>query len=206
MGDTRKIVREGYDLAADAYLAARPADGGDVALLRALITRLRSGDAVLDAGCGAGVPVMRHLAEAGLATVGLDFSPAQLALACENVPGAPLVRGDLAALPYAERSFAAAVSFYAVIHVPRADHRAVFGEIRRVLRPGGLALLCLGANDLPEDHDRESWLGEPMFWSHFDAETNLRLLSSAGFEVLHDEIVPDPMGHGAHLFALVRRA
>jgi hypothetical protein len=44
-----------------------------------------------------------------------------------------------------------------------------------------------------------------MYWSHFDADTNLRLLRDAGFEIVHDEIVPDPMGHGAHLFALVRR-
>jgi len=27
-----------------------------------------------------------------------------------------------------------------------------------------------------------------------------------GFEILRHEIVPDPMSHGRHLFALVRRA
>ena len=91
----------------------------------------------------------------------------------------------------------------AVIHVPRSEHRAVFGEFRRVLVPGGVALLCLGAGDVAEDHDPESWLGAPMFWSHFDAETNLEMLRDFGFDVIRHELVDDPMDHGRHLFALV---
>ena len=68
---------------------------------------------------------------------------------------------------------------------------------------GGVALLCLGAGDVAEDHDPESWLGAPMFWSHFDAETNLEMLRDSGFDVIRDELVNDPMDHGRHLFALV---
>jgi hypothetical protein len=71
-----------------------------------------------------------------------------------------------------------------VIQVPRSDRRTVFGEFARVLRSGGVALLCLGAGDLPEDHDPESWLGTPMFRSHFDAQTNLQLLRDEGFEII----------------------
>jgi hypothetical protein len=55
----------------------------------------------------------------------------------------------------------------------------------------------------PEDDDTESWLGTHMFWSHFDADTNLEMLRASGFEVVLDEIVADPMDHGRHLFALV---
>lgn len=112
---------------------------------------------VVDAGCGAGVPVTRHLVAAGFATVGLDFSVAQLELARGLVPGADPVHGDLAGLPFPDSSFDAVVSYYAIIHVPRSEHAAVFAEVWRVLRPGGLALLCVGASDLPEDHDPESW-------------------------------------------------
>jgi len=198
----RDVVRRGYDAIADRYLAARTS-GEDVALLRELIRRLRAGDAVLDAGCGAGVPVMRDLADAGMAVVGIDLSSTQLELACSRVRGARLAQADLAALPFGDGSFDGLVSFYAVIHVPRAHHRSVFAEFRRVLRPGGVALLCLGARDLPGDDDTDSWLGTHMFWSHFDAETNLDMLRAEGFDVLLDRIVPDPMDHGQHLFALV---
>lgn len=202
VGDRRDVVRRGYDEIADRYLAARTA-GGDVALLMELIARLRPGDAVLDAGCGAGVPVMRELTDAGMPVVGVDLSGVQLELARSRVPGAGLAQADLVTLPFADRSFAGLVSFYAVIHVPRAYHSSVFTEFRRVLRRGGVALLCLGARDLPEDDDADSWLGTHMFWSHFGAETNLAMLRAADFDVLRDEIVADPMDHGHHLFALV---
>ncbi len=202
----RAVVRHGYDVVAESYLAERPGDGADVALLDELLQRLPHRARVLDAGCGAGVPVTAKLAGAGLVIVGLDFSIRQLELARARVPEAELVQGDLASLPFPTASFDGLVSYYAIIHVPRVDHALVFAEVHRVLRPGGWALLCLGAGDVPEDHDPESWLGAPMYWSHFDAETNRALLRAASLEIVVDRVIPDPMGHRGHLFALVRPA
>jgi ubiquinone/menaquinone biosynthesis C-methylase UbiE len=200
----RRLVRDGYDTIAQQYLAAR-SEGGGVALLPELMSRLDAGDTVLDAGCGAGVPVMTRLVDSGINVVGLDLSAAQLRLARSLVTGVALVHADLSVLPFRDQNFGGLVSYYAVIHVPRTDHRAVFSEFARVLRPGGVALLCLGAGDLPEDHDPESWLGAPMFWSHFDAKTNLEMLRDQGFDILRHDLVADPMDHGHHLFAVVSR-
>jgi ubiquinone/menaquinone biosynthesis C-methylase UbiE len=196
-------VRAGYDRIAERYLAARTT-GEDIAALRELISRLRRGDRVLDAGCGAGDPISRRLVAAGFDVVGLDFSRAQLGLARSGVQGLHLAQGDLVALPFAATSFSAVVSYYAVIHVPRSLHAAVFAEAHRVLRRRGLALLCLGFGDVREDHDEESWLGVPMYWSHFDGDTNLALLGAVGFDILWHAAVADPMGHGRHLFVLCR--
>lgn len=201
----RGVVRDGYDEVATRYLADRPTDGGDIAALAELVERLVPRSRVLDAVCGAGVPITRQLVAAGLTTVGLDFSIKQLELAGGLVPEADPVQGDLASLPFPAASFDAVVSYYAIIHVPRADHAAVFAEVRRVLRPGGWSLLCVGAGDLPEDHDPESWLGAPMYWSHFDAPTNRGLIRDAGLEIVSDREIPDPMGHRGHLFVLARR-
>jgi ubiquinone/menaquinone biosynthesis C-methylase UbiE len=198
----REVVRRGYDEIADRYLAARTT-GGDLALLPELVGRLSAGDAVLDAGCGAGVPVMTQLVDADLEVTGIDLSSTQVRLARSHSPGAHLAQADLVALPFGDCSFDGLVSYYAVIHVPRSEHREIFDEFRRVLVPGGVALLCLGARDLVEDHDPESWLGAPMFWSHFDTETNLEMLQAAGFDIIRHELVNDPMNHGRHLFALV---
>ncbi len=170
-----------------------------------LVARLSPGSLVLDAGCGAGVPVAARLVDHGFATIGLDLSLRQLRLGNEQVRGWRTVQGDLSELPFPAAAFDAVVSFYAVIHVPRALHPAIFEEVHRVLRPGGWALLCLGAADLPEDDDPASWLGTRMYWSHYDATTNLRLLREAGFVLDDDHEVPDPMGHRGHLFARVRR-
>jgi ubiquinone/menaquinone biosynthesis C-methylase UbiE len=150
MDDARhEVVRRGYDEIADRYLATR-ATGGDLELLPELAGRLSSGDAVLDAGCGAGVPVTTQLVDADLEVVGIDLSSAQVRLAGSHNPGAHIAQADLVALPFGDRSFEGLVSYYAVIHVPRSEHRAVFDEFRRVLVTGGVALLCLGAGDVAE--------------------------------------------------------
>ena len=159
MRGPKEIVRAGYDQAAQSYLAARPADGGDVALLAELRARVPGGSPVLDAGCGAGMPVTDALGSMGLRTVGLDFSRGQRTLARRRHLGATWVRGDLAALPFADGSFAGVVSDYAIIHVPGDEHATVVREVSRVLRPGGWALLCLGLGDMPHDDDPRKLVG-----------------------------------------------
>ena len=199
-------MRDGYDTIGEQYLHDRPDDGHDVALLDDLVGRLAAADLVLDAGCGAGVPVASHLTDASLAVVGLDLSRRQLTRARELRAVRHVTQADLAALPFRDETFAAVVSYYAVIHVPRTDHHRVHTEMHRVVRAGGFALLCLGASDLPEDHDPESWLGAPMYWSHFDATTNLSMLEAAGFRIVWHRLIADPMAHGHHLFVLATRS
>lgn len=205
-GPEKKVVREGYDRVATSYLRARPHDGEDVALLAEVLHDLPSHSRVLDAGCGSGIPVARRLLEGGHDVVGLDFSSAQLSLARSRLATCQLVQGDLTNLPLSNGSFDAVVSYYAIIHVPREEHEALFREIHRVLRRDGRALLCLGWGDLPEDRDPDSWLGVPMFWSHFDEKANLALLSKVGFTPQWSTQVADPMGHASHQFVLsIRR-
>jgi len=200
----KDIVRAGYDAIAAEYTASRQADSEDVRLLSELTRRLPKGSAVLDAGCGSGVPVTRILAQSFDVT-GVDFSEAQIALARRNVPQARFLCGDITRLDFADASFDAVVSYYAIIHIPRENHRALLSDFCRFIKPGGWALLCLGANDLPDDV--EDFMGAPMYWSHYDADTNLRMLAEAGFSIVWHKIVPDSLDDdgGAHLFALAHK-
>jgi len=202
--DKREIVRRGYDRAGARYHATRPVDGRDMGLLPELDHRIRPGARILDVGCGTGVPVARELADLGHEVVGVDLSMVQLGLANSHVPRLRGVAAEMTALPIGTSVCDALVSYYAVIHVPRDDHGAVFREFRRVLRPEGNALLCIGTDDNPEDHDTDSWLGTPMYWSHFDAETTIAIITGAGWRVDASWPVPDPMGHGTHRFVLAR--
>ncbi len=205
-GPEKRLVREGYDRIARSYLEGRPHDGEDIALLAEALNDLPSHSRVLDAGCGAGVPVASQLLEARHDVTGLDFSLGQLSLAQANLARCQLVQGDLTNLPFSSGSFDAVVSYYAIIHVPRQEHEALFAEIHRVLRHDGRAMLCLGWGDLPEDRDPDSWLGVPMFWSHFNEKANLALLSKVGFIPQWSKQVADPMGHASHQFVLsIRR-
>ena len=141
---------------------------------------LPDGAAVLDLGCGAGVPVTRWLAERFVVT-GVDLSARQIALARQQVPGATFQQADMTLLDFPAGSFAAVVSFYAIIHVPRTAQAALLGRIARWLQPGGRFLATWAVSDWEgSDPDWEGW-GAPMWWSHYDGDTNLALLQAAGF-------------------------
>ena len=198
--DPKAQVRESFNRIAAAYLSSRRRDSPDVALLDDLVVRLPARARVLDAGCGAGVPIAQQLA-ARVEVVGVDFAEVQLGLARRHVPTALWVCADLVALPFADRSFDAVCSYYAIIHIPREQHAGVLGDVARVLRSEGLALLCLGAADLPAW--TEQYHDAPMYWSHYDAPTSLSLVQTAGLSLLWHRSVAD--GSGSHLFVLARR-
>jgi ubiquinone/menaquinone biosynthesis C-methylase UbiE len=105
---------------------------------------LRPGQAVLEVGCGPGTD-LRELAEGVTATgsvIGLDVRPALVEEARARVADLPWVAvrvGDALALPLPEASVDRARADRMVQHVERP--LGLFAELRRVLRPGGLAVL-----------------------------------------------------------------
>lgn len=83
----------------------------------------------------------------------------------------------------------------------------VFRSIGQWLRPGGYLLATTGRRDVPGVVDTD-WLGAPMFFSSFDAETNLRLLGEAGLDVLEHEVIcqdEGEQGEACFLWVLARR-
>jgi ubiquinone/menaquinone biosynthesis C-methylase UbiE len=201
--DSQNIVRAGYNAIATEYLATRTEDSEDVQLLQELVQRLPRGAKVLDAGCGAGVPVTKFLSRFFEVT-GVDFAEAQIQLARQLVPQAQFVCQDMTELAFPDQSFDAICSYYAIIHIPRQEHHRLFLNLHRLLRPSGLALLCLGASDLADDID-ENYLGARMYWSHYDADTNIEMLHGCGFNVIGSKIVADSTDPGsAHLFVLAQ--
>jgi cyclopropane fatty-acyl-phospholipid synthase-like methyltransferase len=183
MDDSKKIVSQGYDRIGRKYLEniSRMDPAVRMKYLRLLEERLEPGAEVLELGCGAGTPMTSYLASRFKVT-GVDLSTGQLALARQNAPAAHLVRGDMARSGFASGRFDAVTAFYAITHVPRLQHPEVFAEIHRLLRPGGWLVATLGSGD-SSDCIEPDWLGAPMFFSHYDGETNLKLVAEAGFTI-----------------------
>lgn len=202
--DFKKTVKDGYNAIAEHYLAERRRDSADVRLLGELMERLPGNAQVLDAGCGAGVPVGRMLSERFDVT-GVDFSEAQIELARQHVPNAKFICQDMTRLNFEAERFDGITSFYAIIHIPREEHRTRLINFYRMLKPGGVALLCLGAEHLIDDVD-ENYLGTRMYWSHFDSETYISILKDSGFQIIWSMIVTDESCEGAgHLFVLAQK-
>lgn len=184
----KRLVESGYDLVAERYLATKTADDPlALSALEEMARDLRPGAPVLDLGCGAGVPATRWLAESGFAVTGVDISERQLDLARKLVPTATFLKADMTELDFEPEALDAVVAFHSIIHVPREEHPALLAKIHRWLRPGGFFLTTLTVTDYEgEDEDWEGW-GAAMRWSHYDAETNEKMLREAGFDVIYAE-------------------
>jgi SAM-dependent methyltransferase len=182
--DPKRIVADGYDRVAERYFAwsdARPSPTRLAWLERA--QQLIPPDAdVLDLGCGAGVPMTRGLATAGRRVTGVDLSTRQLAMARANVTGATFVQADMTTLDLPAASLDAVVAFYSLTHVPVAEMPDLLAAIHRWLRPGGVLIGSMGAEEAPDEVEAD-WLGVPMFFGHHGAKRNRALVRAAGFEL-----------------------
>jgi trans-aconitate methyltransferase len=159
---------------------------------------------VLDLGCGTGVPVSRALA-ARYRVTGVDGSARSIALARQNVPDASFLQADMTQVVFPPASFAAVISSYAIIHVPRTEHASLLQRIAGWLQPGGVLIATMGAT--ASEGMEDDWLGAPMYWSHFDATTNERLVTEAGLDIIEATLdVADEDGTPiTHLWIVARK-
>jgi tRNA (cmo5U34)-methyltransferase len=111
---------------------------GEAVLLELLPERV---ERVLDLGCGDGRLLALVLeARAGAGGVAVDFSPPMLARARERFAGVPQVelRGHDLANPLPDLGdFDLVVSSLAIHHLENPRKRELYGEVFRVLAPGG---------------------------------------------------------------------
>ena len=186
MENPKRIVAHGYDAISQNYLKLIENMGPRVRekYLTVVEQNLPDGSLVLEMGCGAGAPMTQRLVR-HYRVIALDISREQLALAVRNVPEADFVLADMTRLPF-RAAFDAVIAFYSMTHVPRDEHVALLRDIYRLLRPGGLFVATMGHGDC-HDIVEADWLGAPMFFSHFDGETNVRLVKEAGFNILTSE-------------------
>jgi SAM-dependent methyltransferase len=108
---------------------------------------------VLNAGAGQG-SFSRMLEESGFDVVSTDVSPAACDVLSRRVRGT-VVRADVTALTFADESFDAVVLGEVIEHV--VDDVSALEEVRRVLRPGGVAALSVPAHP--------SWFGRSDEWA-----------------------------------------
>lgn len=186
--DYKILVREGYDRCARAYAASRREDANPE--LSILIERLPFNYTVLDIGCGAGIPVCKKLSQNGK-VIGIDISPKMIELAQENVPSAEFRCTDIMGVEFPSFSFDAVTSFYAIFHLPKEEHEALFRRIYLWLKPEGYFMATLAKwNQSPYTED--DFFDVTMYWSNFGISQYREMLQQVGFTILADT----HMGHG----------
>lgn len=184
--DPKQLVEQGYDQVAAQYAQLEDREPWPrTRWLEKLLGQLPPDSSLLDLGCGSGDPAGILIARQHRLT-GVDVSQEQVRRARRNVPSGNFLHADAASVQFPDASFDAVVSFYALEHIPRAEHRALLSSTHRWLRAGGFLLLSLEAGEA-EDLVGE-WLGVPMFFSCYDPDTTVQMVVDAGFEVLESAI------------------
>jgi SAM-dependent methyltransferase len=148
-------------------------------VLDALRNRPGAAGPVLDAGCGTG-GFLRRMAEdlPGRAGVGLEYVPEAARRAAQK-SGWPVSVGDANALPFADAVFGAAVSIDVICHAG-VDPARGLAELKRVLRPGGTAVLNLPAFEwLRSAHDARVHTAR-----RYTAGAAAAMMRDAGFEAV----------------------
>ena len=180
-------VRQSYDSAARAYAEHLASELDRKPLDRHLLNRfaeaVRGVGLVADLGCGPG-HVARYLDAQGVRMVGIDLSPEMIRVASEFQPGIEFRAGDMRALDLPDGSLAGVIAFYAIVHFQPDELGPVFREMRRVLSPGGLALLSFHVGE--EVVHLDDLFGAPVsldFRFHVPDRV-IEALESAGFTVM----------------------
>ena len=201
--DPKEVVRRGYDAVSIRYDEQYGGESKYRPWLSELRERIPAGGAVLDLGCGSGLPVARDLTAAGYQVTGVDISAVQIRRAREFVPQARFLCADVTAVSFSPASFDAVVSLFALIHLPLDDQPAVLGKVAAWLRPGGVFLATTGY--WAWTGTEEDWLGggAPMWWSHADVATYRSWIAAAGLSIDREEFVPE--GDGGHALFWARR-
>jgi SAM-dependent methyltransferase len=114
-------------------------------LSRALQSPLNTGSAVLDIGCGWGRVTRLFMKDVPADRIfGVDINPRAIDLCRDlGVPGSFLQVAPGAPLPFADAAFSTITAFSVFTHLPETVATALAGEIARLLRPGGLAVITV---------------------------------------------------------------
>ena len=124
----------------------KPLDRFDLRFARTMwvYDNVRPNSTLLDLGCGAGMLAL--LKRKGVTLTGVDLSD-ECVLAARRNGYDETVLAELHALPFADASFDYVASLDVIGHIPQEQKDAVFSEIKRVLRPGGVTLHGIECTD-----------------------------------------------------------
>lgn len=152
---------------------------------------LPAGAAVLDIGCGSGLPIARELIRRGFDVTGVDATPTMLAQFKRNLPGIAAHLADMRQF-FLGRRFAGMLAWDSLFHLSPEDQRGMFLRFQAHAAPGAALMFTSGDAEGEAIGELE---GDPLYHGSLDPEEYRHLLADAGFAAIA-HIAKDPAcGH-----------
>jgi SAM-dependent methyltransferase len=146
-----------------------------------------TGAAIVDIGCGSGVPIARGLIDRGFDVTGVDGSANMLALFRHNLPGVAAWRMDMRQLALGRR-FAGLLAWDSLFHLSPQDQRGMFARFQAHAAPGAALMFTSG----PEEGCAIGELaGDPLYHGSLDPDEYRARLHETGFDLV-DHVMADP--------------
>lgn len=182
-------LRQAHDTLAELYadklahiLDQMPAERAVLDLFCTLLLENGAGSTVGDVGCGSG-RLAPYLTDRGLQPHGIDLSPEMVRVARRDYPGFPFDVADVRSLPFEDSSLAGVVCWYSLMYLAPPDRPLAFGELARVVRPGGyFATAFKAGDDQLRRGGRTVGVEFDIYWH--SPEEMQRLVTGAGFHVV----------------------
>lgn len=127
----------GYEEHAAQFMSWREQSTIGVSTVLQWAQGLPRGCALLDLGCGSGLPLGKALHDQGFALFGVDASPTLLQAYQQRLPDATLALATVESADFFQRQFAAVLSIGLVFLLPEAAQILLFQKVAAALSAGG---------------------------------------------------------------------
>jgi SAM-dependent methyltransferase len=171
---------QGYEVRADEFAARRSSHIG-VPQVTAWASTLPQGAAVLDLGCGTGVPISETLIQAGCSMYAIDASPRMVAAFQARFPDVPAVCEPIEQSAMFGRTFDGAIAWGVMFLLAENIQAEIIRRVSRALRTGGSFLFTAPFQTCTWT---DSLTGRPSV--SLGAETYRHLLTAAGLTVVRE--------------------
>ena len=166
----------------------------DKLLFEEFIAQLPKSAAILDLGCGTGIPIAKKLAEAGHKLTLVDCSESQLEIANKILPKAAIVCAPMESYEISAQ-FQGVVIWDSLFHLPRNSHENILRRVYQHLEKNGVVLLTSGGSNSEEEPFTDEMFGVTFYYDSFPIPTLLQLVHNIGFKIAVQALLNKPDGN-----------